>query len=261
MAFYGKAFLAEKTKKRVHRHHRKRYTVLVVAATLLLLAAFILQLLVALSLPIIKPVYLLAVVSTRTDEIVPTSIATQLRFGVWGYCATSVLELPTLFTNNGECSNPRLGYEVDPGILALTGQTELLEIVLKGLVVVLVLHPICAALSLLALLPALFSCIHAFAICSLVWTVAAALLATVSTAADIAIVAIAMNKVGTVTTFDFEVRWGNAPWMSLVATIFLWIVVILQSITVCGCCGVSRKLWTRIDSSGNEVGTKEVKGF
>ena len=87
MVAYG-VYLAESAKTRVHSHHRRKYNALIVVTVVLLFAAFLLQLLVALSLPIIKPVYLLAVVSATRDRIVPTAIATELRFGVWGYCAT-----------------------------------------------------------------------------------------------------------------------------------------------------------------------------
>lgn len=58
----------------------------------LLLSAFILLLLVAVSLPILKPVYLLSVESIVTGDV-QTSIATELRFGVWGFCASRSVEI------------------------------------------------------------------------------------------------------------------------------------------------------------------------
>ena len=154
-------------------------------------------------------------------------------------------DVPTFFTNDGDCSSPRLGYEVSEAILALTGQPQLLAIVLKALIVILVLHPICAGLTLLALLLALVSFVHAFAIISLILTIIAAILASICAAIDIAVVAVARSKVGDITQFDFAINWGNAPWMTLVAAVILWIVIILQSATVCGCCAYSRDLWTR----------------
>lgn len=54
-------------------------------SVLLLFTAFLLFLLVSLSLPIIKPIYLFSVRSTtRTANL---SLAQELRFGVWGACA------------------------------------------------------------------------------------------------------------------------------------------------------------------------------
>lgn len=47
--------------------------------------AWVLLLLVSLSLPIIKPLYILEVESKVTPSI-QTSIATSIRFGVWGMC-------------------------------------------------------------------------------------------------------------------------------------------------------------------------------
>jgi hypothetical protein len=54
-------------------------------AVFFLLAAFILLLLVAISLPIIKPIYILAL--QTTVQVQATTVTTQLRFGVWGVCA------------------------------------------------------------------------------------------------------------------------------------------------------------------------------
>ena len=60
----------------------------VFAAMIVMFIAFVLMLLVALSLPIIKPVFLLSVVATTVSELPETNLATELRFGVWGFCAT-----------------------------------------------------------------------------------------------------------------------------------------------------------------------------
>lgn len=176
----------------------------------------------------------------------------------------SGLNNPTLFTNNGLCTAPRLGYEVSSSILALTGSNEdLVKILLKGLEVVyalfvifslkhlftlpfsLILHPIVAGLVLLCLTGAILSFSHLFAICALVWTIIAAILASVSTAADLAIVIFAQKEIKKVSGIFFEILWGNAPWMSLAAVALLWIVLVIQSATLCGCCGVSKRLWTR----------------
>ena len=56
-----------------------------IASVVALLGAFILVLLVALSLPIIKSIYLLTLKAKTTGP--STSIVTELRFGVWGVCA------------------------------------------------------------------------------------------------------------------------------------------------------------------------------
>jgi len=70
-------------------HHRPlvQYRNLSLASVALLFTAFLLLLLVGLSLPIIKGIYILGVKGVPQNQP-PTSIATLLQFGVWGVCAT-----------------------------------------------------------------------------------------------------------------------------------------------------------------------------
>jgi len=63
-----------------------RYQIVSIVSCALLFTAFLFLLLVALSLPIIKTIYLVKLTSEAV-EASPLSIATQLRFGVWGVCA------------------------------------------------------------------------------------------------------------------------------------------------------------------------------
>jgi hypothetical protein len=51
------------------------------------LATFVLFLLVGLSLPIIKNIWILSIDAQVNSYLPVTSIATQLKFGVWGICA------------------------------------------------------------------------------------------------------------------------------------------------------------------------------
>lgn len=64
-----------------------RYPAVSLISCALHFVAFLLLLLVALSLPIIKTIYLVQLTS-EAHENTPLSIATELRFGVWGLCAT-----------------------------------------------------------------------------------------------------------------------------------------------------------------------------
>jgi hypothetical protein len=70
-----------------HRHFLVEYRRLSFAAIGLLFTAFFLLLLVGLSLPIIKSVYIMELEGIPQDQP-PTSIATRLQFGVWGVCAS-----------------------------------------------------------------------------------------------------------------------------------------------------------------------------
>ena len=161
----------------------------------------------------------------------------------------SVLDPPTLLTNPGECTSPRLGYEVDDSVLSLVGDPQILDVALEALTFILVLHPICAALCLITAITSAFSRIHGLAILTLILTIITALITTTSCAIDIAIVAVAMKEVDAITEFSFEILWGNAPWMTLTATILLWLVAILFSAVICGCCGVTRGLWIRYENT------------
>ncbi|KAJ7095909.1 hypothetical protein B0H15DRAFT_78171 [Mycena belliarum] len=204
----------------------------------LLFTAFLLSLLVGLSLPIIKPIYLLRFYSTRAGQP-NSSIATELRFGVWGVCASSVLDQPGFFTNPGKCFGPRLGYAVPDDIIALTGlSTSLVQFVLKGLLVVLVLHPVAAGLSLLTVASSLFLASHKLSILALALSILTALVSTAVFAVDLALVIIAKSQVAKITAVQFAIQWGNAPWMSLAAVILTWLAVIALSARACYCFGV-----------------------
>lgn len=70
------------TIKPLHRHRT-----LSVVTSSLLFTEFLLFLLVALSMPIVKPIYILGVNAQVQPGQPTTSVATRLRFGVWGLCA------------------------------------------------------------------------------------------------------------------------------------------------------------------------------
>ncbi|KAJ7147467.1 actin cortical patch SUR7/pH-response regulator pali [Mycena crocata] len=202
--------------------------------------AFLLSLLVGLSLPIIKPIYLLRFYSVRTGQPA-TSIATELRFGIWGVCASSALNQPTFFTNTGKCFGPMLGYEVPNEIISLTGiSSELVQAVLKGLLVILILHPIAAGLSFLTLISSLFLASHGLSILALVLSLITALVTSVVFAVDLALVIVAKSRVKQINTLQFAIQWGNAPWMGLTAAILTWLAVITLSARACYCFGVRK---------------------
>jgi hypothetical protein len=68
------------------------YRYISTAAFFLLLVAFIIFLLVALSMPIIKTIFLLEIIAMTDPKQPATSIATTIKFGVWGLCATRYVQ-------------------------------------------------------------------------------------------------------------------------------------------------------------------------
>jgi type IV secretory pathway component VirB8 len=94
MKFGFPKYMSEKTQGipnyRLRGYHKPlvHYSYISFAAFLILLVAFIIFLIVALSLPIIKTVYLLKFSALPNPNLPQTDIATTLKFGVWGVCAT-----------------------------------------------------------------------------------------------------------------------------------------------------------------------------
>lgn len=169
---------------------------------------------------------------------------TPWKLGAWildVYTIFSVLNVPTLLTNNGECSKPRLGYDIPNDLIQLVGlNTSLVDAVLKGLLVVLVLHPIAAGLSFLTLFFSLFLASHGISIFTLILAIITALVTSVVLAADLALVIVAKNKVPSLTNNGFAVNWGNGVWMVLTSLVLTWLAVIFLSARACFCCGVRR---------------------
>jgi hypothetical protein len=200
----------------------------------------LLFLLVALSSPIIKSIYVLQLKADTSSTQPETSLGTQLRFGVWGFCATSALS-----SSAGECIGPQLGYTIDPRIIAVvTNEPDLANLILKGLTILLVLHPVAAGLAFLTLVPVTASCFvyHQLPwIISLILSVPTAIVSSVVFAADLAIVIVARNKIKDVSAIHVSIDFGNAVWMVLVSTLFTWIAMVLLSARVCRCCGFGRK--------------------
>ncbi|PPQ93851.1 hypothetical protein CVT25_013561 [Psilocybe cyanescens] len=203
----------------------------------LLFSSFLLFLLVSLSLTIIKPIYLFSLRSTApAPESAPLSLATELRFGIWGFCAYNALGDPPL------CVGPSLGYTVPSYVAAdVPGLTQpIIDVVQHVLLVILILHPITAAVSLLPLFFALFLASHPLTITALVLSVITALLASAALAIDIALVLVARSELKTLDSIHFAFDFGPAFWMILVATVLAWMALIALSARACYCLGVRR---------------------
>ena len=134
-----------------------------------------------------------------------------------------------------------MGYEIPQTILDISGYPELADAVLKGLTVLLILHPIVAALSLIGAATSLFLDTHAMLIISLVVTIFNSFLSSIVLAADLAIIIIAQDRIPGLTGGSFDIEWGDGTWMVLIGVALSWLGVILLSIPVCGCCGASRR--------------------
>ncbi|KAF8918190.1 actin cortical patch SUR7/pH-response regulator pali [Mucidula mucida] len=221
--------------------HAHRITSLI--ALVLLFTSFLLLLLVGISLTIIKAIYIIRVYSTADNGQPATSIATELRFGVWGLCASSALDEPSWFTNDGTCYGPKLGYNPPSAITDILGlDATLVQGVLKGLLTVLILHLVAAGFSLCALIPSMFLASHSFTIASLVFAIITALFSTIVFAIDLAVVIVVKNQLPNLgSSIKLAADFGNGVWMVLTAVILTWAAVILLSARACYCCGIRRQ--------------------
>lgn len=57
---------------------------------ILLFIAFLLLLLVSLSVPIIKSIYLFRIIANVSAGILDSSASGSVNFGVWGYCVSAI---------------------------------------------------------------------------------------------------------------------------------------------------------------------------
>lgn len=220
-----------------------RIHTLSVASASILGLAFVIMLFVSLSLPIIKDIYILDLQATPFQGLPATNTATRLRFGVWGVCAYGSFDEPTITDNTGDCFGPMLGYTIPENILALTGYPSIVNGLSTGLTVLLVLHPIAAVFSFLTAVFALLSIrrhTHNWAIASLVLSILTALLTTAVFAIDLVIIGVAQAEVPGLTNNEFNPSFGPVTWMMLVSAFLTYIGMVVESVKVCGCCGVGR---------------------
>lgn len=107
--------------------------------------------------------------------------------------------------------------------------------------VILILHPVAAGLSLIGFCFSVFLGSHDIAILTLIVAVVTGIAAAVVFAIDLALVIIVKNEINTnLASYHIQVDWGNAVWMVLTAVVLTWIAVILLSARACYCCGVRR---------------------
>ncbi|KAG9122008.1 hypothetical protein FRC07_001792 [Ceratobasidium sp. 392] len=203
----------------------------------LVFAGFLLLLLVSLSIPIIHSISVLNIAANIQAGITGAGISGGVRFGLWGYCVSAITAsfLGINRSQPGYCSKSRLGYEVDNQVLQALGLDNLSDFITHGLTFVLVLHPIACGLAFLAFIFAImlaFRPARLASVMALIFSVLAAIVATVAFAIDVALVTVARNKIADVSDNRLKITYGAVPWMTLGAMVALW------AATVAACCGI-----------------------
>ncbi|EPQ58223.1 hypothetical protein GLOTRDRAFT_56964 [Gloeophyllum trabeum ATCC 11539] len=210
-------------------------------APFLIFAAFLLLLLVSLSVPIIKTIYIFKLYANVAVSALTADAHSNARFGVWGYCvdAVTVSVLGVSETTPGSCSPRHLGYDLN-GIIGsvLESRGYNPHVISKAVTAVLVLHPIACGLAFLALLTSLAMLRPGTARGASILTLIFGLLATLVTTAvfliDVIAVAVVRTKVHNETDGDLWFAFGNAIWMTLGATIALWLSLLGACAGICG---------------------------
>jgi len=228
---------------KVHRPLQKHLVVSLTTFTIFF-TAFLLFLLVGLSLTIIPSIYIIEVSASNT--VTPVSnAATSLHFGVWGVCATSASD------SQGLCYGHQLGYTIPTSLLDAVGlSTDLANVAETGLLLLLSFHLVAAALSTVILVLSLFLHSHAVAILTLVIAIVAAIVGSVVFAADVALVVAVKDNINSLfSDASFSVTFGNGVWIILAAMILTWVAVVVLSARACYCCGVRRPKVSLLDTS------------
>ncbi|OAX40207.1 hypothetical protein K503DRAFT_768771 [Rhizopogon vinicolor AM-OR11-026] len=204
----------------------------------LLLTVFLLFLLVGLSLTIIKSIIIIEVSAVNSIDPVSNAV-TKLQFGVWGVCTTSILNSATA---QRACFGPQLGYTIPTSLLSLVGlSSELADVAETTLLTLLVLHLVCAGLSVVDFILTLLLHSRPATIIALVVAVITAVLSTVVFAVDVALLVVVRNNINSLFSGgDFVVSFGNGAWMILVAMILAWLLVTMLSAQRYYFCGVRR---------------------
>ncbi|PPQ72143.1 hypothetical protein CVT26_006899 [Gymnopilus dilepis] len=204
---------------------------------ILVFIAFLLLLLVSLSVPIIKTIYLFRLSANATSSVFSGSVTGTAKFGVWGYCI-SALDVSCVLTLLST-ARAHLGYTFDSTVANALHATEVENLISRTTTAALVLHPIACGLAFLTLLTSLFilrrgsnGTARLPSLLTVIVGNLAAVLTTLVFLIDVIFVAVARKRVHNASHGELDLVWGNAVWMTLGATLSLWFAMIGA------CCGV-----------------------
>ncbi|KAK8861663.1 hypothetical protein IAR55_002486 [Kwoniella newhampshirensis] len=196
------------------------------------LGAFVLLLLVTLSVPIIKTIYLLHITSSAS------SVANA---GVFGMCyqGGSASFIGIHYSNNAACTHPQVGYTFDDTFIgtAATDHAGVSRTVIRGLAGVLLVNVIACGLSGISLFTSFFGWFcasRAMEIVTFLTLFLSALSAWLAFALDVALALIARHRIRHYTNRQFEGHIGNAVWLALAAAVALTLAIFLAG---CGMFG------------------------
>ncbi|EDR14795.1 uncharacterized protein LACBIDRAFT_322120 [Laccaria bicolor S238N-H82] len=173
-----------------------------ILSPLLIFIAFLLLLLVTLSAPFIHPIYLFRLSVHASSSLFNAGVNASAQFGAFGYCLSAIQVAHT---------------------------TSIQNLISRTTTAALVIHPIAAGLSFLALLTSLFmlrrgqnGTARLPSLLTLIVGSTAAVLTTIVFLIDVILVAVLRHRIQKASDGDLTLNWGNAVWMILGATVALW---------------------------------------
>ncbi|KAI0069317.1 pali-domain-containing protein [Artomyces pyxidatus] len=192
---------------------------------LFLFAAFVLNLLVSISLPALPALDIVRShftspsghgLATVTESSVPNESIDQIRYGIWAYCIYNAQ------SNDRTCVDPGHGYttQVHSGTSSVTIKSSWT----RGLAV----HPVAAAVTFIALVFG-FSTHITLTLISSLTAFLAALLTLIAFAIDIALYAFVHDKQNNLSGVHVRTVAGPGFWITLAALLLL----LLGGCTVC----------------------------
>ncbi|RDB21279.1 hypothetical protein Hypma_011514 [Hypsizygus marmoreus] len=204
----------------------------------LIFVAFLLLLLVSLSAPIIKSIFLFRLTANIGSSLLNTGASGSVAFGVWGYCISAIdISIVGIdHSTTARCSSTRLGYTFDQTVADALHADDLQNLISRTTTGALVLHPIVAALIFIAFLASLFALRRGTFTSRIPAILAFALVAIPTTVVfliDLIFVALVRHKVRDVSNGGVDLVWGNAVWMTLGATVALWLAMVSSCAGVC----------------------------
>ncbi|WVQ78845.1 hypothetical protein IAT38_000936 [Cryptococcus sp. DSM 104549] len=200
------------------------------------LAGFILLLLVTLSVPIIKTIYLLHITGSYSSSI--GSATTAANAGVFGMCykGSSASFVGITYSDNAACTHPKVGYTFYDRFLGLDDRDSTKAIV-KGLAGALLLNPIAAGLAGISLITSFFAWFcasRAWEIITFLTLLLSSFAAWIAFWLDLAIVLVARARIKKYTDGLVVGHFGNAVWIGLAGAVCLSVAICLAG---CGSFG------------------------
>jgi len=209
---------------------------------ILFFCAFIPLLIVSLSVPILKTIFLFQLTALVTADF-DSSAAGSVNFGVWGYC-TSAINISVADVRDDRpatCSHPHLGYTFDSTVANALGVSGIENLVSNATTGALVLHPVACGLTFVALLISLLTLRRANAsnrrldLSVIGVGLLAAVVTTLVLLIDVIVIAVIRSKVHSHTDGAVSLNWGDAVWLVTAAVLVLWLAMTRAFATTFGC--------------------------